>query len=150
MKKGKQGNSFLKEEIETKNDEFSSKDNIFQKRMNFSTISYLEVRNAISDEDKLKFFYWWFGYIPFAGEREDPSLKTRITYFIRRANLEEIIFPGPAFERILSGYDRNDDDGNILLYRIMAYLLFPVIIGGLLIFFALGLLTFGYCWPKVS
>jgi hypothetical protein len=89
--------------------------------------------------DYYNFRKWWLKNDP------APDFLQRLTYFLTWSSLDEILIPGPCFERVLSGGQR---DSNNHLARFCLYFIFPVIFVINLLCFILGLLSFGLLWPK--
>jgi len=89
--------------------------------------------------DFYHFRKWWLKDDP------APDFIPRIRYFFTWASLDEILIPGPSFERVLSGGKK---DSNSHMARICLYILFPVIVIINVLCFMLGLVTFGFLWPK--
>lgn len=89
--------------------------------------------------DFYNFRKWWLKDDP------APDLIPRVRYFLTWSSLDEILIPGPSFERVLSGGKK---DSNSHFARICLYMLFPVIIIMNVLCFMLGLVTFGFLWPK--
>ena len=89
--------------------------------------------------DFYSFRRWWVRDGP------PPNLHIRLKYFLSWASVEEILMPGPTFERVVSGGKR---DTNSLLARAFLYLIFPFSLLIQCLYFIFGLVSFGYFWPK--
>lgn len=76
---------------------------------------------------------------------QTPDFITRVVYFMKWASFEEMLMPGPSFERVISGSKK---DASNYSARIFLYLIFPIMIVLNLFTFILGLATFGLLWPK--
>ena len=60
------------------------------------------VWDTIPDEDK-PFIHWWYG----KEKKKIPTLFERISFFITKSNLNDILVPGSVFEKILLGNNRS-------------------------------------------
>jgi hypothetical protein len=89
--------------------------------------------------DFYNFRKWWLKDDP------APDFIPRMRYFLTWSSLDEILIPGPSFERVLSGGKK---DSSSHLARICLYILFPIIVIINVLCFVLGLVTFGFLWPK--
>jgi hypothetical protein len=74
-----------------------------------------------------------------------PDVLTRLRYFMKWSSFDEIFFPGPSFERVISGSKK---DASNYSARILLYAIFPIMVVVNVVCFALGLITFGLLWPK--
>ncbi len=99
------------------------------------------MRNGAMTEEEKNFFLWWNS----AKNMATPPLYMRLKIFLRRSWYYNIIVPGRAFERILSG---KDVESRAYIPRIVSYILTPIIWFFLAVFSSLGLVTFGLTWPQ--
>ena len=106
-------------------------------RFDFSMASTKEIKKMTTISERDQFFHWWMQ----PDLWDCPSLKTRLTFFIKRERFSEILVPGQTFERILSG---NKDNTFYFLTYLFGILLLPCF----LFIFILGLPSLGYLWPK--
>ena len=104
------------------------------KRFAFSSPNF-----EVFPADYYHFRKWWLK------DSTAPNFSTRLKYFLSWASWEEILVPGPSFERVISG-GKKDEQNHIS--RAILYLVFPIIVVTNVICFILGLVSFGYLWPK--
>ena len=121
-------------EKESSQTEEISNDNIPMSRYAFSAANY-----EAFPGDFYSFRRWWLK------DGNAPIPYARLKYFLSWASWDEILIPGPTFERVLSGCKK---DTNSYLARACLYLIFPVILLIQFLCFILGFVSVGYFWPK--
>lgn len=103
------------------------------------------------------FFDWWFS--PKAWVSSRPSISMRLLVFYKYSLLEDIIYPGEVFDRVLLGLKKNQDPFeesrhgswmmlSIAMAKVFSWYLFICYILVMLICFVCGLVSFGILWPK--
>merc|ERR1712113_1211731 len=104
------------------------------------------IRNRCSTEDREKFFKWWY----FKWKRERPPLKVRIIYFYKYASTKEIFFASDVFQNILFGqkYDEELRGFKAFLGVVLSLIHMIIFVIFAFVAFCLGLVTWGYLWPK--
>jgi ankyrin repeat protein len=107
-----------------------------QGRIIFSNISTWIYRELDKTTEEEKIFFLWFLR---AKDVEKPNFISRMRVFLRRASIEDILFPGKAFERVVSD--------NTLFSRVLLSISYPIIPFLLTIQFLLGCVSFGLLWP---
>lgn len=102
-----------------------------------SVVRYKDMESTlkVSPEER-QFFLWYRNFT----DANKPSFWTRMKVFLTRASISEILVPGKSFERVLST--------NLQLSRVLLLLFYPVIPISLAITFTLGLLSWGFLWPR--
>jgi hypothetical protein len=100
------------------------------------------------DKDMKDFFMWW--YYAWKKDNKRPPLRTRLKYFYKYASMEDIMFPGQVFQNILFGRKYNEDlkGAKMLIATALSYLHFLAGFICAVVIFVLGLVSFGFLWPK--
>lgn len=125
------------------------------KRFSFLVMPSQSEQERFLDDTVLQTFTdWWFSA---KGQREKPVLFERMYMFYSYSNLDDVIFPGKAFERVFLGlkYDGSLKDKSekkvklisVGFVRIIAWVVFILHMLLAVVVFIAGLL-FGIFWPE--
>ena len=101
------------------------------------------------DENMTKdFFMWW--YYAWKKDNKRPPLRTRLKYFYKYGSMEDIMLPGQVFQNILFGRKYNEElkGANLLIATSLSYLHYLAGFIYAVVVFVLGLVSFGFFWPK--
>ena len=115
------------------------KDDDDEKKIPSNRFAFSTAHHDVFPGDFYHFRKWWMK------GAQAPDVLTRLRYFMKWSSFDEIFFPGPSFERVISGSKK---DASNYSARILLYAIFPIMVVVNVVCFALGLITFGLLWPK--
>ena len=102
------------------------------------------------DENMTKDFFMWWYYTWKNEDNKRPPLRTRLKYFYKYGSMEDIMLPGQVFQNILFGRKYNEElkGANLLIATSLSYLHYLAGFIYAVVVFVLGLVSFGFFWPK--
>jgi hypothetical protein len=102
------------------------------------------------DENMTKDFFMWWYYTWTNEDTKRPPLRTRLKYFYKYGSMEDIMLPGQVFQNILFGRKYNEElkGANLLIAISLSYLHYLAGFIYAVVVFVLGLVSFGFFWPK--
>lgn len=122
-----------------------SRKHFFPRRLKFSSFnveSFNKYQSDLSGEE-FCFFQWWF-------KNDAIDYKSRIEFFWYRSEVQDIIFPGLVFEKVVCNFSLDGEDTIIrgLLRMFLFFVYTPCVLIMFAGLFVIGLVTFGLLWPQ--
>lgn len=128
-------------------------------RFNLSTLSQIPDEKIFRlSTEEIKFFKWCLGQETALLQDSNHFINSssvaltgsnRITVFLKRASLNDIVLPGRIFERVVFGLDMGYHGPSLLLARLTTcFLIFPICVTLTILLFLSGVASFGLMWPR--